>query len=117
MIRVSVVEVMRTEYVSMARLLGLNERRVVWRHALPNSLGPTVQVFGLMTQWLVSGVVVVEVIFAYPGLGQTLVQAVGSRDIPLVQAAIMYIASLYILINIAADIAVALLVPKLRTSP
>ena len=114
--RSGVSEAMRADYVEMARLSGIPERRVVLRHALRNALAPTVQVFALTIQYLIGGIVIVETVFAYPGLGQGLVQAVVARDIPTVQGVAMLLAAIYIVINIAADLIVVLLIPKLRTS-
>ena len=116
MVRAGVSEAMGAEYVQMARLSGIPERRVVLRHALRNALAPTVQVFALTVQYLIGGIVIVETVFAYPGLGQGLVQAVVARDIPTVQGVAMLLAAIYIVINIAADLIVVLLIPKLRTS-
>lgn len=110
------LEALGSEYVESARLNGIRERRVVWRFALRNALAPTVQVIALTVQWLVGGIVVVETIFDYPGLGQLLVQSVTLRDLPVVQAITMIIAAIYIGINILADLAVVMLVPKLRTA-
>ena len=115
MVRAGVVDVLRSDYVRMARLEGISERRVIWRHVLPNALAPTIQVMALTVLWLVGGVVVVETVFTYPGLGSSLVDAVGVRDLPVVQAIVMYVALLYIAINILADILVVLVIPKLRT--
>lgn len=116
MVRSGVSEAMRADYVEMARLSGIPERRVVVRHALRNALAPTVQVFALTIQYLIGGIVIVETVFAYPGLGQGLVQAVVARDIPTVQGVAMLLAAIYIVINIAADLLVVLLIPKMRTS-
>ena len=116
MVRAGVIEVMRSEYVDWARLNGIRERRVVMRHVLRNALAPTVQVLALTLQWLVGGVIVVEAVFAYPGIGQLLVQAVVTRDLPLVQALATLTAFVYISINVLADLIVVLLIPKLRTS-
>jgi peptide/nickel transport system permease protein len=116
MVRAGVVEAMRSDYVQMARLNGIPEQRVVVRYALRNALAPTVQVIALTMQWLIGGLFVVETVFAYPGIGYELVEAVIARDIPVVQAVAMLIAAFYIAINILADIAVVLLVPKLRTA-
>jgi peptide/nickel transport system permease protein len=107
---------MQSEYVDWARLNGIAERRVVTRHALRNALAPTVQVLALTLQWLIGGIIVVEAVFAYPGIGQLLVQAVVTRDLPLVQALAVMIAVVYIAINVLADVIVVLLIPKLRTS-
>ena len=116
MLRAGVVEAMASDYVQAARLNGIPERRVIIRHALRNALAPTVQVVALTVQWLVGGVVVVESVFSYPGLGQGLVQSVIAHDIPVVQALTLLIAAVYILLNLIADMLVIMLVPKLRTT-
>jgi peptide/nickel transport system permease protein len=116
MLRAGIIEVMTSDYVELARLNGLSERRVVVKHAVRNALAPTVQVLALTLQWLIGGVVVVETLFEYQGLGQGLVAAVHNRDIPYVQAVTMIFAASYIAITIVADIVVILLVPKLRTA-
>jgi len=116
MVRAGVSETMSADYIQMARLSGIPERRVVVHHALRNALAPTVQVLALTMQYLIGGIVIVETVFAYPGLGQGLVQAVVARDIPTVQGVAMLLAAIYILINIVADVIVVLLIPKLRTS-
>ncbi len=116
MLRAGVIESMSSDYVQAARLNGINERRVIFRHALRNSLAPTVQVVALTVQWLIGGIVVVETVFSYPGLGAGLVGAVTGRDIPVVQSVTLILALVYIVINLIADLVVVLLVPKLRTS-
>jgi peptide/nickel transport system permease protein len=116
MLRAGVADAMGSDYVQAARLNGIPERRVVISHALRNSLAPTVQVLALTIQWLVGGIVVVETVFSYPGLGQGIVQAVSARDLPIVQSMTLIIAAIYIAINLIADVVVILLVPKLRTS-
>jgi peptide/nickel transport system permease protein len=116
MLRAGVADAMGSDYVQAARLNGIPERKVVISHALRNSLAPTIQVLALTVQWLVGGIVVVETVFSYPGLGQGIVQAVAARDIPIVQSMTLIIAAIYIAINLCADIVVILLVPKLRTS-
>jgi peptide/nickel transport system permease protein len=116
MLRAGAVEVMASDYVQAARLNGISEPRIIVWHALRNALAPTVQVVALTVQWLIGGIVVVETVFSYPGLGQGIVQAVEARDIPVVQSLTLLIGAFYILVNLVADIAVILLVPKLRTS-
>jgi peptide/nickel transport system permease protein len=116
MVRAGVSEAMSADYVQMARLSGIPEHRIVVRHALRNALAPTVQVLALTMQYLIGGIVIVETVFAYPGLGQGLVQAVVARDIPTVQGVAILLAAVYIVINIVADVVVVLLIPKLRTS-
>jgi peptide/nickel transport system permease protein len=116
MVRAGVVDVMQAEYIETARLNGVAERRVVGKHVLRNAIAPSIQVLTLNIQWLVGGVVIVETVFQYPGIGQLLVQAVSVRDIPLVEALAILIAGVYIALNIVADFLVVLLVPKLRTA-
>lgn len=115
MIRAGMSEVMASDYIEMAHLNGLPERRIVLKHALRNALAPTVQTTALTLQWLIGGIFVVETLFDYPGIGQGLVQAVQARDIPTVQSLGLIIAAIYISINIVADVIVVLLIPKLRT--
>ena len=100
----------------MARLNGFRERLVVSRYALRNALAPTVQVFAQNIQYLIGGIIVTEYLFAYPGLGKELVDAVAIRDVREVQSIAILIAAFYIVINIVADLLVVLLVPKLRTT-
>jgi peptide/nickel transport system permease protein len=114
MVRAGTFEVLRTEYVQTARLNGLPERRVILRYALRNALAPSVQVLAQNLQYLVGGVIVVEAVFAYPGIGSQLVGAVQDRDVTVVQSVAMLIAIVYVLINLLADLIVLLLVPKLR---
>jgi peptide/nickel transport system permease protein len=116
MVRAGIIEVMRSEYVQSARLNGMPERRLILRHVLRNALGPAVQVIALTVEWLVGGVVVVETVFQYPGIGAGLVTSVSLRDIPVVQAIALIIAAFYITVNIVADVVVVLLNPKLRTA-
>ena len=84
--RGSMIEVMESEYIQMARLKGLSERAVILKHALPNAIAPTIQVIALQLAWLAGGVVVVEAVFAFPGVGSVMIEGVKSRDLPLVQA-------------------------------
>lgn len=114
-IRAGVIIALQQECVAMARLSGIRERRVVWRYALRNAVAPAVQTFAQSIQYLFGGIIVVEALFAYPGIGQALVQAVALRDVSVVAAISMILAVLYIAINIVADLVVVLLVPKLRT--
>jgi peptide/nickel transport system permease protein len=114
--RASMIEVLESDYVEMARLKGLSEGTVLWRHALPNGIAPAIQVIALNLAYLAGGIVVVEYVFAYPGVGSAFVQAVQSRDIPTVQALGILIASVYVVLNVIADIATILVSPRLRTS-
>jgi peptide/nickel transport system permease protein len=114
--RASMVEVLESDYIEMARLKGLRESKVVWRHALPNSLGPTIQVIALNLAYLAGGIVVVEFVFGYAGIGAALVDAVHNQDIPVVQALAMIIAGIYVVLNLVADVVTILITPRLRTS-
>jgi peptide/nickel transport system permease protein len=114
--RASMVEVLESDYVEMARLKGIAERRVVWRHAVPNAIAPTIQVTALNLAYLAGGIVVVEYVFGYAGIGSALVDAVHNRDVPVVQALAMLIAAVYIVLNVLADVAAILVSPRLRTS-
>ena len=114
-VRAGMVEVMRSDYVMMARLAGIPTRRVLRRYALRNALATSVQALAQTAQYLLGGIIVVEVLFSYPGAGSLLDQAVQARDTTVVQAVALIIAAAYILINIAADLTVVLLVPRLRT--
>lgn len=116
MLRASLVEVLESDYVEMARLKGLSERTVVWRHAVPNALAPTVQVVALNLAYLIGGIVVVESVFNYAGIGSALVQAVQNRDVPVIQAITLLVAAVYVVLNIVADVAAILVSPRARTS-
>ena len=115
-IRAGVAETTDAEYVQMGRLSGFSEKRVIATQILPNALAPSIQAFASTLQWLIGGVFVVETLFAYPGVGRALVEAVTVRDMPVVQALSLFIAAIYIAINLVADILIVLVVPKLRTS-
>jgi peptide/nickel transport system permease protein len=113
--RASMIEVLESDYVEMARLKGLSEWIVIQRHALPNALGPTFQVIALNLAYLAGGVIVVEYVFNYAGIGGALRDAVSNRDLPVIQAVALLIAGLYVLLNLLADIATILVTPRLRT--
>jgi peptide/nickel transport system permease protein len=109
------IEVLESDYVEMARLKGLPERVVIIRHALPNALGPTFQVIALNLAYLAGGIIVIEYVFNYAGIGGALRDAVSNHDLPVIQALAMLIAGLYVVLNLLADIATILVTPKLRT--
>jgi peptide/nickel transport system permease protein len=115
LVRAGVIEVSRSEYVQMARLKGVSGARLMRRHILRNALVPAIQVFALALQWMVGAIVVTELVFAYPGVGTALVQAVGARDLPVVQALALFISAVYITLNVVADLLVVFLTPRLRT--
>jgi len=112
--RSSMIEVLRSPYVTAAHAKGLPERVVVLRHALRNALLPTITVLALDIGRLMGGIVVIETVFAYPGLGRLLVFSVQSRDIPTLQAAILVVAGVYALANLVADLLYAWLNPRIR---
>lgn len=113
--RASMIEVLESDYVEMARLKGLPERTVLIRHALPNALGPVFQVIALNLAYLAGGIVVVEYVFDYGGIGSGLQEAVITHDLPVVQALAMLIAALYVALNLLADVATITVTPRLRT--
>lgn len=113
--RASMIEVLESDYVEMARLKGLPERTVLVRHALPNAIGPVFQVIAINLAYLAGGIVVVEFVFNYPGIGSQLQDSVLNHDIPVVQALAMLIAAIYVILNLLADVATILVTPKLRT--
>ncbi|WP_116198440.1 ABC transporter permease [Amycolatopsis circi] len=115
MMRATMNEVLDSGYVEMARLKGMRERTVLLRHALPHAVGPVAQVVAIQLAWLAGGVVVVEFLFRYPGIGQALIDAVGKRDVAVVQAVTLLIAAVYIVVNLLADVIGILADPKLRT--
>jgi peptide/nickel transport system permease protein len=104
MTRAAIINLLASPYIEMARLKGESPRRVILRHALPNAWAPIATVIAFNLAYLVVGVVVVEVVFVYPGVGQLMVDAVTSRDIPVVQACALFFAATYILLNLIADI-------------
>jgi peptide/nickel transport system permease protein len=114
--RGSMVEVLESEYVTMARLKGLPERQVIWRHAVPNAIVPAIQVTALELAWMAGGIVIVEFVFQYPGIGASLVDSVNNRDMPVVQTVTMLAAAVYVFLNLAADLATILVTPRLRTA-
>jgi peptide/nickel transport system permease protein len=114
--RATMLEVLESEYVQQARLKGVPERTVILRHALPNAIGPVAQVVALQLAWLTGGVVVVEFLFRYPGVGFQLIDAVTNRDLPVVQALVLVIAAFYILVNLLADMVTLAANPKVRTA-
>ena len=113
--RGSMIEVLESEYVTMARLKGLPERTVIWRHAVPNAIVPAIQVTALQLAWMAGGVVVVEFVFSYPGIGSAFIDAVDNRDMPVVQTITMLAAAIYVVLNLLADLATIAVTPRLRT--
>lgn len=116
MTRAAMIEALESDYVEMARLEGLSSMRVVVMHALPNAIPPAIQVIGLTYLYLAGGIVVVEFLFNYPGIGQGLVYAVQNRDIPVVQLIVVVLAAFYIFMNILTDVIALLATPRRRIS-
>jgi peptide/nickel transport system permease protein len=114
MMRASMIDALESDYVQMARLKGVPKWRVLLFHALPNAIAPTIQVIGLTFLYLAGGVVVVEYLFNYPGLGQALVSAVSDRDIPQIQAIVLVLAAFYIAVNILTDVIALAVSPRRR---
>ncbi len=115
MLRDNLIDVLDSEYVRMATLKGVPRWRVVLRHALPNAVGPALNVTALNLTYLIGGVVVVEAVFSYPGLGKQLIDSISVRDVPVVEATALLAAAVYILANLAADVLAMVLNPRLRT--
>ncbi|MDP6567108.1 MAG: ABC transporter permease [Alphaproteobacteria bacterium] len=113
MTRAAIINLLASPYIEMARLKGLKPGRIIVKHALPNALAPIINVVAINLAYLVVGVVIVEVVFVYPGLGQLLVDSVSKRDIPVVQACSLVFAMTYILLNLLADVLSILSNPRL----
>ena len=113
MVRASIINLLASAYIEMAHLKGMPKLRVIVKHALPNAWAPIANIIAISLAYLVVGVVVVEVVFIYPGLGQLMVDSVSNRDIPVVQACAMIFAGTYILLNLTADIVSTCTNPRL----
>lgn len=114
MTRAAIINLLASPYIEMARLKGAPPWKVIVRHALPNAWAPIINVVALNLAYLITGVVLVEVVFVYPGIGQALVDAVSKRDFPVVQACCLIFAATFILLNLAADVGAILTNPRLR---
>ncbi|MBR3880326.1 MAG: ABC transporter permease [Mailhella sp.] len=112
--RSEMIQVMQSDYIRSARLRGLSYHMVVYKHALRNALMPTITVLALDVGYLIGSVVVIEEVFAYPGIGRLLVYAVTSRDVPLLQATVLTVACVYCLVNFLADLAYGWVNPRIR---
>lgn len=113
MTRAAIINLLASPYIEMARLKGVGNARIVVYHALPNALAPIINVIAVNLAYLIVGVVVVEVVFVYPGLGQLLVDAVSKRDMPMIQAGSMIFAAVYVLLNLFADVMSIVTNPRL----
>lgn len=113
MTRAAIINLLASPYIEMARLKGMKPMRVITKHALPNALAPIINVVALNLAYLITGVVVVEVVFVYPGLGQLMVDSVSARDMPVVQGIALVFAAAYVLLNLTADVLATLSNPRL----
>jgi ABC-type dipeptide/oligopeptide/nickel transport system permease component len=113
--RSSLIDVLDQDFIRTARAKGLREFLVIWRHALRNALIPTITVAGLQLGYLLGGAVVTETVFAWPGLGRLLVQSILARDFPVIQAAVLLMATTFVLVTVATDL--LLLIADPRISP
>ncbi len=113
-VRACMIEALESDYVAWARLKGISERRVILRHALPNIAGPTFQVLAQTLAYLAGGIVVVETVFQYPGVGLEFVTAVADRDVPVVQVLALVLAAFYVFVNILADLGTVAMTPTMR---
>jgi peptide/nickel transport system permease protein len=114
MTRGAMIEALDSDYVEFARMKGASSARVAFRHALPNALPPIIQVVGLNLLYLAGGIVLVEAIFSFPGIGLQLVEAINGRDVPMIQYIVILLAVFYVALNIVTDICVLLVTPRRR---
>jgi len=114
LVRASLIDALDSEYVLTARLRGIPERRILVNHALRNSMVPVVHGTALILAYLAGGIVVIEYVFRFPGLGGLLLEAVSARDLPLIQATALFLAAVYVVVNLLADLLVVRLTPRLR---
>lgn len=115
LLRESLLEIYRSDFVRMAEFKGLSDRRILWRHVLPNALIPWMNATALNIAFMIGGVVVVEKVFAFPGFGSALVSALQLRDLPVISAGVMIAAAIFILVNLLADIGALIANPRLRS--
>lgn len=114
MVRASTIEALSSDYAEVARLKGVSEARLLFRHALPNALAPSVQVVGLNLLYLAGGIVLVETVFQFPGIGLLLVSAINGRDVPMIQFLVLILSVFYVVLNIVTDVGVILVTPRRR---
>ena len=116
MTRANVLEVMQAHYVRTAILKGISQKRVILRHVVPNAMLPTITVVGQNIGWMLGGLIIVESVFAYPGMGLLLLTAIQNRDVPLLQTLSLIITATYAISNLIADVSYAILDPRIRLS-
>jgi peptide/nickel transport system permease protein len=116
LVRTNMIDVLTSDYVQMARLKGIPMVRVIFLHALPNAMLPTINVVALTIAWLLGGVAIIETVFNYPGIGKLMINAIGDQDLGLVQGIAMILAGIYVGVNLIADLLTLFLNPRLRTT-
>lgn len=116
LVRTNMIDVMTSDYVQMARLKGVPTRQIVFKHALPNAMLPTINVVALTLAWLLGGVAIIETVFNYPGIGKLMIGAITDRDFALVQGIAIILSAVFIALNLIADLLSMILNPKLRTA-
>ncbi len=116
LVRTNMIDVMNSDYVQMAQLKGVPSRRIVFGHALPNAMLPTINIVALTIIWLLGGVAIIETVFNFPGIGRLMVNAIGDRDLVLVQGIALILAVVVIAVNLIADLLTLVLNPRLRTA-
>jgi peptide/nickel transport system permease protein len=116
LVRTNMIDVMLSAYVQMTRLKGVPAQQIVFKHALPNAMLPTINVVALTLAWLLGGVAIIETVFNYPGIGKLMIGAITDRDFVLVQGIAIILSAVYIILNLIADLLSLVLNPKLRTS-
>jgi peptide/nickel transport system permease protein len=116
LVRTNMIDVMVSNYVQMARLKGVPVMKIIFQHALPNAMLPSINVIALTMAWLLGGVAIIETVFNYPGIGKLLINAIGDRDLALVQGIAIILAGIYIGLNFIADLLALVLNPRLRTT-
>ena len=114
LVRAATIEALQSDYAEVARLKGVSTKRLLFGHALPNAVAPAVQVFGLNVLYLAGGIVLVETVFQYPGIGLSLVSSIQSRDVPVIQFLVVLLAIFYVVLNILTDVIVLLATPRRR---
>ena len=116
MLRAGLIDILEADFIQVAELRGLSRRSVLFRHALPNAIGPVMNITAFNLTYLIGGVVVVEKVFSFPGFGSLMIDAVAFRDVPLVEATVMISATIYVLANLASDALAIVFNPRLRHS-
>jgi len=116
LVRTNMIDVMVSDYVQMARLKGVPINRIIFQHALPNAMLPTINIIALTIAWLVGGVAIVETIFNYPGIGSLMIHGITDKDLPLIQGIAIILSAIFIVINLIADLLSLFLNPRLRSA-